>query len=603
MLESTNDKIYKGVSILLFSFVFIYLLLRIIFNETLHDEVATYIFFFYHGNYIGDEIVWDANNHLLNSFIGNILYQFVGDNIPVLRLPNLLAFVAYFFGTIQLTKFFKTTLLKSTALIALNSIPFIMEYFGNARGYGISLGFFVWALVHLHRYFDARNIKSLFFTYLFLLLAVSANLTFVNSSLLIMAAVIIAPFINSTKRTITVRRKEWGLHALFLITLAPFVAFGMALRHAGALYYGSLDGLWEVTGKTLSQYVLFFHEDWLQYIYLLVFLGLIILVIFKLKSIHKNEWFQSKYLIYAYLFFGNLLGILVLAHLMEVNYPEDRTGMYLVILFLLMIFHIFEGYAFGKWLQISLLFFPFTMFTHLSLHTSVFSPDDRMNNEFFAKVKAEIEPEHSIMIYRIMNWNWPYHESHEEKKSSVGLFYNENTTLTDIIVTKTTMLTNPLISELYDTIAVHEPSTYIAFKRKQPLLKITIDSTDFISESTTGEYLNLGTISCDSLEGKDVQFSIEGHLKTTELKNKIVLVLETKTPENTTERYLYYPIETIYQGQLIDDDFLHHFVLEDIQEDEKEIKVYLWNRGLNSIELRDSRCTLTELKTPKNESR
>ena len=57
MLESANDKIYKGVSVLLFSFVFIYLLLRIFFNETLHDEVATYMFFFYHGNYIGDEIV------------------------------------------------------------------------------------------------------------------------------------------------------------------------------------------------------------------------------------------------------------------------------------------------------------------------------------------------------------------------------------------------------------------------------------------------------------------------------------------------------------------------------------------------------------------
>ncbi|MGB0915090.1 MAG: hypothetical protein ACPGVI_03415 [Crocinitomicaceae bacterium] len=603
MLESTNDKIYKGVSILLFSFVFIYLLLRIIFNETLHDEVATYIFFFYHGNYIGDEIVWDANNHLLNSFIGNILYQFVGDNIPVLRLPNLLAFVAYFFGTIQLTKHFKTTFLKSTSLIALNSIPFIMEYFGNARGYGLSLGFFVWALVHLHRYFDARNLKSLFYTYLFLLLAVSANLTFVNSSLLILAAVIIAPFINSTKRVKSVRYKEWGLHTLFLIVLAPFVGFGMALRHAGALYYGSLDGLWEVTGKTLSQYVLFFHEDWLQYVYLIVFLGLIVLVIAKLKSIHKNEWFQNKYLIYAYLFFGNLLGILVLAHLMEVNYPEDRTGMYLVILFLLMCFHIFEKYTVGKWLQVSLFFFPITMLTHLSLHTSVFSPDDRMNNEFFAKVKAEIKPEHSIMIYRIMNWNWPYHESHEEKKSSVGLFYNENTTLTDIIVTKTTMLENPRIPELYDTIAIHEPSTYIAFKRKQPLEKIALDSTAFINEATNGEYLNLGALPCDNLTSKNVQFSVEGHLKTTEKKNKIVLVLETKSADNATERYLYYPIETIYQGQLIDDDFLHHFVLEDIQEEEKEIKVYLWNRGQNSIELKHSRCKLTELKTPKNESR
>lgn len=603
MLEGTNDKIYKGVSILLFSFVFIYLLLRIIFNETLHDEVATYIFFFYHGNYIGDEIVWDANNHLLNSFIGNILYQFVGDNIPVLRLPNLLAFVLYFFGTIQLTKNFKTTLLKSFSLIALNSIPFIMEYFGNARGYGLSLGFFVWGLVHLHRYFDGRPLKSLIYTYLFMGLAVSANLTFVNSSLLILAVVIIAPFLNTEKRIKSIRFKEWGIHLLFLVGLTPFVLFGMALRHTGALYYGSLDGLWEVTGKTLSQYILFFHEDWLQFVYLAIFIGLIIFVIHLLKTIQRNDWFQNKFLIYAYLFFGNLIGILVLAHLMEVNYPEDRTGMYLALLFLLMIFHVFDRFKFGKWAQFSLLFFPITLLAHLSLHTSVFSPDDRMNNEFFAKVKSEIKPEHSIMIYRIMNWNWPYHESHEAKKSGVALFYNENTTLTDIIVTKTTMLTNQEIPKLYDTIAVHEPSSYIAFKRKQSLTKIALDSTQQISSTSNGEYMNLGVVSCDGFGGKDLQLDIEGHLKTTEIKNKIVLVLETKTADNSTQRYLYYPIETVYQGQLIDDDFLHHFVLEDIQEEEKEIKVYLWNRGLNSMELTRSRCVLTELKTPKNESR
>jgi hypothetical protein len=603
MLESTNDKIYKGVSILLFSFVFIYLLLRIIFNETLHDEVATYIFFFYHGNYIGDEIVWDANNHLLNSFIGNILYQFVGDNIPVLRLPNLLAFVLYFFGTIQLTKKFKTTLLKSTSLIALNSIPFIMEYFGNARGYGLSLGFFVWALVHIHRYFDGRSLKHLGLTYLFMLLAVSANLTFVNSSLLLLAAVIIAPFLNATKRSKSDRYKEWGLHLLFILGLSPFVLFGIALRHTGALYYGSLDGLWEVTGKTLSQYVLFYHEDWLQFVFLALFTIKIIFVIYLLRSISASEWFKNKFVIYAYLFFGNLLGILVLAHFMDVNYPEDRTGMYLVILFLLMVFEVFERFSFGKWVQISLLFFPITLLTHLSLHTSVFSPDDRMNNEFFAKVKSEIQPEHSIMIYRIMNWNWPYHESHEEKKSGVALFYNENTTLTDIIVTKTTMLKNMDIPRLYDTIAVHEPSTYIAFKRKQPLLKIGIDTTAIIDLKSSGEYMNLGELSMEGLSGKNLQLSLEGHLKTTETKNKIVLVLETKDANNSTQRYLYYPIETIYQGQLIDDDFMHQFVLEDIQEVEKEIKVYLWNRGLNSMELTRSRCILTELKTPKNESR
>ena len=102
----------------------------------------------------------------------------------------------------------------------------------------------------------------------------------------------------------------------------------------------------------------------------------------------------------------------------------------------------------------------------LSLHTSVFSPDDRLNDEFYETVKKEISPSNSIMIYKIINWNWPYHESHTSVKASVAQFNNPNDTLADMIITKTTVLTNPMIPVLYDTIAVHTPSTYIAFKRK-----------------------------------------------------------------------------------------------------------------------------------------
>jgi hypothetical protein len=603
MTGQVNDKIYKGVSILLFSFVFIYLLLRIIFNETLHDEVATYMFYFYQGDYMGDTILWDANNHLLNSFIGNLLYQFFGDNIPVLRLPNLVAFVIYFFGTVQLTKGFKTPFLKITSLVALNSIPFIMEYFGNARGYGLSLGFFVWGLVHLLRYFNSFSLKPLFFTYLFMGLAVSANLTFVNSCLLILGATILAPFFNSKKRPRNIRIKEWLMHLLFVLGLTPFILFGFALKETGALYYGSLDGIWDVTGMTLSKYVLFIYDDWLRFVFIAIFIGFLIYVVSILRKNKLSNWFSQPYLIFNYLFFGNLLGILVLAFVFEVNYPEDRTGMYLVILFLLIVFQLLESFSIGKWAQLCLLFFPITFALNLSLHTSVFSPDDRMNNEFYAKVKSHVEPEHSLMIYRILNWNWPYHESHEDEKASVGLFYNENSTIVDILVTKTTMLTNPDISRLYDTIAVHPPSTYIAFKRKQPMAKIPLDSTELISVSSNAEFVNIGSVIYNDLGCQHLQLSVEGRLKTTEKKNKIKLVLEAKNKDGSSARYYYYSFETTYQSQLIDDDFLHHFVLEDVGADEKEIKVYLWNRGLHSVELTNARCILTELKTPENESR
>ena len=110
----------------------------------------------------------------------------------------------------------------------------------------------------------------------------------------------------------------------------------------------------------------------------------------------------------------------------------------------------------------------------MNLHSSVFSPDDRMTDAFYADVKKHLLPEHSLSLYGIMTWNWPRHESHSEVKSPGYNLGHTNKLLADIIVSKTTIIDNPLISEFYDTIAQDVPSTYIAFKRKTDAgLKIT----------------------------------------------------------------------------------------------------------------------------------
>jgi len=107
----------------------------------LHDEIATYYFYFYHGDFIGKTIQWDANNHLLNSIIGSVLYKMFGDNFTILRLPNLLSFILFFVGSYKLTLSLKTPFLKLTGLLALTCIPFVLDYFAYARGYGMSMGF------------------------------------------------------------------------------------------------------------------------------------------------------------------------------------------------------------------------------------------------------------------------------------------------------------------------------------------------------------------------------------------------------------------------------------------------------------------------------
>ena len=435
------------------------------------------------------------------------------------------------------------------------------------------------------------------------MLGISANLTFVNSSLLIVGMAVVFPFLRQESRGRLLILREWLVHLLFILCLQPFIYFGLKLKSAGALYYGTLDGLWEVTGKSLSRYVFFVDTDWLKYFFVICFA---LFMGFAIQIFRKNKrfyWSKSAYLVYAGLFFGNILGVVILAKFFKINYPEDRTGMYLVILFLLMCFHVFDRFKIGIYLQWSLLFFPISFMMNLSLHTSVFTPDDRMNLAFFEHVRDKIQPDESIMIYPIMNWNWPYLESHYDDKKSVALFYDHNTTLTDWLITKTTTFDNPEILKLYDTIDMHLPSTYIAYKRKKKLDRVIIKSVDAESIEHSGEFVNIAAFSSDSLFGKNIQITTRGHLKTKEPKDKLHLIVAVSNYDGSNSRYLYYTFATTYQSKLIDDDYLHHFVMDSIQEEEKEIKVYLWNQDLDWFKLSQIKTDLFELIPAEHESR
>lgn len=601
MTTTRADNIHRRIAWILFLFLLVYLTLRCFLLDTLHDEVATYMFYFYQGDFWGETIQWDANNHLLNSAIGHVLYKLFGDHFGILRLPNLIAFIAYFWAAYRLTYAFRIPWLKTTGLLALTTIPFIMEYFGNARGYGLSMGFFGWALVHALNHLKNYSLKSLFYTYFFLVLAVSANLTLLNTGGLIALIFFIYPMFNKTDGRVI--WKEGVLHFGFGLALVPFALFGIALKHAGALYYGSLNGLWEVTGKTLSRYVLFLDADILLYAWLALFALIFVAAFLLLKRLSFPNWLREPAVILGVIIFGNLLIYVFLAKVMEVNYPEDRTAMYLIPVFLLLLMHLIESFPAFRMVQWLFLLFPVSMIWHLSMETSVFSPDDRLNSDFYAEVKKEIQPGNSIMIYHIMNWNWPYRESHFEEKASVAQFDNPNSTLVDILVTKTTVLTNPDVPRLYDTIAYHPPSTYIAFKRKQPMIREFLLITERKSEGGNLEYAGLEPISVESYAGKNLQLTVKGHLKTIAPYNKIQLVVETQEASGTPVRRYYYSFETTFQSQLIDDDFIHHFTLEELSPEEKQIKVYLWNRALHLIEIRDFQCTLFELIAPENGTR
>ena len=181
-LENNYSYFLKIYTVLLFCFIFIYLIIRALFNEPLHDEIATFFNYIETGKINGKDVIQDAQNHLLNSYISHYLYKFCGNNLFSLRIANLIAFVIYYFGIVKISKLLTDKTSQILLLTALSTVPFMIEYFAYSRGYGLGLSFFIWVLIYAVKWVNETSFKNALILYLFTFFSVFSNLIYFNSS-------------------------------------------------------------------------------------------------------------------------------------------------------------------------------------------------------------------------------------------------------------------------------------------------------------------------------------------------------------------------------------------------------------------------------------
>lgn len=586
---------YKGIAITLFLFLFGYLCLRAVYVEPLHDELATFYFYIYHGDYAGQFEVFDANNHLLNSFLGHYIYKVVGDNWFFLRLPNMLAFGLYALGLYKLINRFANKWNKILVFAGILSIPFIFEYFAYSRGYGLSMGFFLCGLAALVTFFENGKQVKLWLVFFFMILAVASNLTFVTMSILLIGYLIVYVLTSKAYRLFLPI-------LIFVLTLIPFLLFGLTLKEKGALYYGSLDGIWDVTGESLVEYTLFFKGIGGMLLILLLLLFIVGYVIQQVLNVKINVLIKEPIVVVSTLLIGSLLAIYLLAMIMHVNYPSDRTAMYLVPLILLAFGGIVDKLNWN-FLNLSFLFFPVSFMLHISLSTSVFSPDDRMPQEFYDAVKKQLKDTDNLMIYNTMGWNWPYKESKSFFKASNPIKYQPDKAFTDVVLTKTTLMNeHPEIYSDYDTIAYDKESTYIGLKRRKTAVKNQFDAFEIEEIFGDWEYITVTEQKDFGNWPKDkpIQFTVTGVLETFDENHYAIMVLQTFDKSGNQIGYEYYPFDAYYHGRKINDKFRLNYIIEKLPENTGEIKLYLWNKGLNALLLKQVKCYLYEVNYPEH---
>lgn len=135
-----------------------------------------------------------ANNHVINTLLARISTSIFHLTDLSLRLPSLLGGALYFWAVYRLARrhFGNGPLfLAAVALLSLN--PLVLDYLSMARGYGMALAFWMWALELLNPPVTARNLKL---AGMCLGLSVASSLAFLAPSV---ALLVVAPHPRSLR--------------------------------------------------------------------------------------------------------------------------------------------------------------------------------------------------------------------------------------------------------------------------------------------------------------------------------------------------------------------------------------------------------------------
>lgn len=588
----------KRVIWALFGLLLLYFLLRAWFLAPLHDETATFFHYIELGDIWSDTALLDANNHLLNSWLGRFLYLIFGESFFALRLPALAAFCIYFWSSYGLIKRIYFGAYAMYVFLALNTIPWITDYFAYTRGYGMAIGFFMAALYFLSTWIQQFKWQSFGLLTLCSYLAVLSNLTYLISSLLLLTFTFGFLLLQWKKLNGKQRYMPLVLMLVFGLALLPLIYHTLTLKYAGALYYGSLDGLWWVTGKSLSRYVFFTDNDNLRIVYgffVLVCAGVFIWqwrdIGFKKLILEQSTWFTA-------LFVGNISAILFLAKVMHVNYPEDRAAMYLVPLGLLAFTSLIKYVKGIRIVLLLLIYFPLVFILKINLSTSVFSPDDRMSEAFYLQASKILKSENTIDVNPIMQLNYARFERSAHRTKHPARLRTDFDPQTDIILTKWAYLAGKKVWKKTHKMVASDPNGYVLLQKNKQSEFITILDTVYTNQQSGEEFINLAQLPIqEGWRNKYLVVTISSDIATKNFKiDTYNLVVGTNDSLGNSIRYDYFNLRWYLGTQINRFKLNYPFGIDQLKAEESQLILYIWNREKHQSNLTNTRIRIKALK-------
>lgn len=417
------EYIYLAIAILLFAYVLIRsMLLNITFDEawTLRDFVTqSYwnIFKF---------TPCDANNHILNTISIKTLYYIFPNTLFVARIPNLLASFLYIFFSYKIctTYLSKNIGIICFALLLLN--PFLIDYFSQARGYGLAIAFQMGSIFFLMKYLIEANNKDILKMLLFSFLSVLSVFSMLNFYLAQICILLLISLINRKKYSF----KMGLIYAFTSSILLGGIIIGPILKliESNSFYYGGRVGFYADTLTSLTQYSLYQHKFTPIVGYTLIaFFGCFAIIVgisfFKKSKIISLKNYTLSLLLLC------IIAVILQFYLFSTLYVLDRGALYFYPLFILGI--AFSMNTFSKNWSSNLAFFLlipffFNFIKNANFHKTAINFFEGYTYSILNEINEQGKKDKRI--YKL-DFSWPYESSinyyiHKYKFSNIQIIKN-----------------------------------------------------------------------------------------------------------------------------------------------------------------------------------
>ncbi len=308
-----------------------------------HDEASTML------NHVPRQVIdmifyikdSTPNNHVLNTLLIKTITGILGTDHFTARIPALLGGAAYLWASVGISQRISVAApVRWFTFVILTCNPYLLEFFGLARGYALSVGLMLFAIERAMHYFDTKNRNALVWTAVLALLSVEANFTLFNVYVplfLLISTVIFMEQSTWTARWQTIKPLVVGAVVLAVLSYKPMTS----MAGDGQLVFWGQGGFFEASIVDLMRcstdnYPILGENTKTKFAYLaLLFTLACWWMLFTRYRGRIRTFYKDPTVFFSLLFIGTVMVNFALFFLFKVPFVNGRTALFFLALFAL----------------------------------------------------------------------------------------------------------------------------------------------------------------------------------------------------------------------------------------------------------------------------